>query len=48
MFAELSSRGLRLDSPTVAFYRMKQLVVPEPDGYELCFEKDLETTKATL
>jgi uncharacterized glyoxalase superfamily protein PhnB len=36
--AELTSRGLKLSPPAVAYYGMKQLVVPEPDGYYLCFE----------
>jgi catechol 2,3-dioxygenase-like lactoylglutathione lyase family enzyme len=40
MYAELTSRGLRLDAPTVAYYGMKQLVVPEPDGYFICFESE--------
>jgi glyoxylase I family protein len=38
MHAELTARGLSLDPPTVAYYGMKQLFVPEPDGYALCFE----------
>jgi uncharacterized glyoxalase superfamily protein PhnB len=38
MHAELSERGLTLDPPTVAPYGMKQLYVPEPDGYAICFE----------
>ena len=41
MYAELSSRGLKLDPPTVAYYGMKQLTVPEPDGYEICFESEV-------
>jgi len=36
--AELTSRGLQLSPPTIAYYGMKQVVVPEPDGYYLCFE----------
>ncbi len=38
MHAELASRGLRLKAPRVAYYGMKQLYVPEPDGYRICFE----------
>ena len=38
MYAELTARGLQLSPPTVAYYGMKQVVVPEPDGYYLCFE----------
>ena len=40
MHAELSSRGLNLERPTVAYYGMTQLFVPEPDGYEVCFESE--------
>jgi hypothetical protein len=39
--SELTSRGLQLDSPTVASYGMKQVVVPEPDGYVICFESPM-------
>ncbi len=42
MFAELSSRGLQLEAPRVAYYGMKQLFVPEPDGYAICFESPTE------
>jgi catechol 2,3-dioxygenase-like lactoylglutathione lyase family enzyme len=38
MHAELAARGLTVDRPQVAFYGMKQLFVPEPDGYAICFE----------
>jgi catechol 2,3-dioxygenase-like lactoylglutathione lyase family enzyme len=38
MHAELLSRGMKLDSPRVAYYGMNQLFVPEPNGYALCFE----------
>jgi uncharacterized glyoxalase superfamily protein PhnB len=38
MHAELSARGLELSAPRVASYGMKQLFVPEPDGYSICFE----------
>lgn len=36
--AELMGRGLTLPPPKVAYYGMKQLYVPEPDGYAICFE----------
>ncbi len=42
VFAECSDRGLSLDPPTVAYYGMKQLFVPDPDGYGLCFETPME------
>ena len=38
MHGELTARGLKLDPPTIAEYSMKQLFVPEPDGYAICFE----------
>ena len=38
MFEELTSSGLRLEPPSTAYYGMKQLFVPEPDGHEICFE----------
>jgi uncharacterized glyoxalase superfamily protein PhnB len=43
MHEELTSRGLALAPPTVAYYGMKQLFVVDPDGYELCFENDVST-----
>jgi uncharacterized glyoxalase superfamily protein PhnB len=46
MYAELTSRGLQLDPPSVAYYGMKQVVVPEPDGYFLCFESAVESVKS--
>ena len=42
MFAELSARGLQLEAPRLAYYGMKQLFVPEPDGYQICFESPTE------
>ena len=38
MYRELSACGLDPAAPTVAWYGMKQLFVPEPDGYSICFE----------
>jgi len=38
VFADLTARGLKLDPPSIAYYGMKQLFVPEPDGYSICFE----------
>jgi len=45
LHAELKTRGINLNPPQTAYYGMKQLFVPEPDGYELCFES--ETLSAT-
>ena len=42
LYEELLSRGLRLDPPVVAYYGMKQLFVPEPNGYSVCFESGTE------
>jgi catechol 2,3-dioxygenase-like lactoylglutathione lyase family enzyme len=36
--ADLSARGLQLEPPALAYYGMKQVFLPEPDGYSLCFE----------
>lgn len=41
MYRELTSRGLQLEPPKVAYYGMKQLFVPEPDGYSICFESEV-------
>lgn len=38
LHAELTGRGLPLDPPEDAYYGMRQLHVPEPDGYTLVFE----------
>ena len=42
MYAELSDRGLQLEPPSAEYYGMKQLFVPEPDGYSICFESPTE------
>ena len=36
--ADLIARGLDLPDPWVAPYGMKQLRIPDPDGYEIWFE----------
>lgn len=38
LYAEFSARGVDLEPPAVTWYGMKQLSVPDPDGYEVCFE----------
>ncbi len=45
MYAELSARGVELEAPSVAYYGMKQIFVPEPDGYGICFESPTEVPK---
>ncbi len=42
LYAELSARGMQLPPPSLAPYGMKQLFVPEPDGYSICFESPTE------
>src|SRR5271169_3841530 len=34
----VTSRGLKLDPPVVTRYKMKQLHMLDPNGYELCFQ----------
>lgn len=38
LHAEFASRGVAVSPPQVAYYGMRQLFVPDPDGYEVCFE----------
>jgi glyoxylase I family protein len=38
LYNEVRTRGLRVKPPTVAGYGMRQLSVPEPNGYSVCFE----------
>lgn len=38
LYRELVGKGVSLEPPDVAYYGMKQLVVPEPHGYFVCFE----------
>ncbi len=41
IYAELLQAGLEMRPPRVADYGMKQLYVPEPDGYSICFESSV-------
>ena len=41
LHAELTTRGLSLAAPKTAYYGMRQVTVPEPDGYELCFQSPI-------
>jgi len=36
--ARLSAAGLALAPPSTAFYGMRQLLLQDPDGYQLCFQ----------
>jgi uncharacterized glyoxalase superfamily protein PhnB len=38
LYREFQSRGLVMSPPQITHYGMKQIFVPEPDGYALCFE----------
>ena len=40
LYAELTAHGIRLDPPQTQDYGMKQIFVPEPDGYFICFESE--------
>jgi glyoxylase I family protein len=40
--SEFQDRGLTLPAPELAYYGMKQLFVPDPDGYSVCFESAAE------
>jgi uncharacterized glyoxalase superfamily protein PhnB len=40
MYEELTARGLKVEPPAVSYYGMKQVFVPEPDGYDICFESE--------
>ncbi len=42
VYAECVSRGMDVAPVSVAEYGMKQLFVPEPDGYTLCFESPVD------
>jgi catechol 2,3-dioxygenase-like lactoylglutathione lyase family enzyme len=37
-FRHLRAQGIEVEPPTIAPYGMKQLLVRDPDGYELCFQ----------
>ncbi|WP_339735108.1 VOC family protein [uncultured Gimesia sp.] len=42
IYEELSAQGISLEPPKVAFYGMNQLFMKDPDGYELCFQNQVE------
>lgn len=37
-YEHLKANGVKADPPQIAPYGMKQLYVPDPDGYNLCFQ----------
>ena len=38
LYTHLRAQGVEVKPPTVAPYGMKQLCIPDPDGYNLCFQ----------
>lgn len=42
VYHEITERGVKATKPSVAHYGMKQTLVNDPDGYELCFENPTE------
>jgi len=42
LYREHTDRGLALEPPVVAYYGMKHLSVPEPDGHSIHFESPTE------
>lgn len=41
LYEEFVSKGVQLDPPHAEDYGMRQLFVPEPDGYVICFESEV-------
>ena len=37
-YPELRSKGIAVRKPVVTGYGMKQMYIPDPDGYSLCFQ----------
>jgi catechol 2,3-dioxygenase-like lactoylglutathione lyase family enzyme len=42
MAREFAERGVEMGPPTDAYYGMRQIFVPDPDGYAVCFESPTE------
>lgn len=42
VFVEFVAKGLAVSPPAEAYYGMKQIHVPDPDGYEVVFESPTE------
>jgi glyoxylase I family protein len=38
LYEELRAKGVEVKAPVVAPYGMKQMSLPDPDGYALCFQ----------
>jgi glyoxylase I family protein len=38
-YEELRSRGVKVESPVITGYGMKQMYLHDPDGYTLCFQR---------
>ena len=41
VYAHLRAKGIPVKEPKVAPYGMKQLYLRDPDGFELCFQWDV-------
>lgn len=41
IYHELAVKGFTLNPPVTAEYGMRQVFIPEPDGYTICFESPL-------
>lgn len=46
-YERLTAAGIEVEPPTVAFYGMKQLFVSDADGYELCFQNEVQSTEVS-
>jgi glyoxylase I family protein len=42
----LLEHGLQVDAPKVTHYRMRQLMVKDPDGFSICFQWTADETDA--
>lgn len=38
LYTEFRATGLEIAPPSDAYYGMRQIFVPDPDGYSICFE----------
>ncbi|HEY7087590.1 MAG TPA: VOC family protein [Tepidisphaeraceae bacterium] len=38
-YAHVQQKGLKVAPPQVTRYGMKQLTIPDPDGFDLCFQQ---------
>jgi uncharacterized glyoxalase superfamily protein PhnB len=38
VYRHLLDHGVRLEAPRITYYRMKQIMLKDPDGFSLCFQ----------